>query len=89
MKENLYFVKKKKPMINIYIGIVLVLLVLFPIVIMPLRYQIGAAFSTIINGIGGFTLVIGGFFMTFGVVGIFTRSRYWVKHLVIGAVFFY
>ncbi|KKL80254.1 hypothetical protein LCGC14_2006610 [marine sediment metagenome] len=78
--------EKKKPTINIYIGIIIVAFVLIPIVIMPLRYQIGAAFSTIINGIGGFSLIIGGVFMTFGVVGIFTRSRYWVKHIVVGVV---
>ncbi len=85
-KKTYTLVEKKKPMINIYIGIVLVVLVLFPIVILPLRYQIGAAFSNIINGIGGFSLVIGGIFITFGVVGIFTRSRYWVRYIVVGVV---
>ena len=79
-------VENKKPMINFYIGIVVVVGVLFPFVVLPLRYQIGEAFSTIIIGIGNFSLAIGGIFMAFGVVGILTKSRSWAKYVITGTV---
>ena len=78
--------EKNKSLINVYIGIGIIVVVLLPIVIMPLRYQIGEALSTIINGIGKFSLVIGSICIAFGVVGIFTRSRYWVSSVIVGAI---
>ena len=78
--------EKRKPMTNFFIGIIVVVAVLFPFVVLPLRYQIGEAFSTIINGIGNFSLAIGGIFMAFGVVGILTKSRSWAKYVITGTV---
>ena len=78
--------EKKSPTLSIFFGIVVFVFLLFPFFIINLRYEIGSALSIIINGIGGFSMVIGWIFLVFGVVGVITRSRYWVRHVVIGVI---
>ena len=79
--------EKKRPMINFFIVIIAIVLV-SPFLIVPLRYQIGEAFSTLINGIGSYAIVIGGIFIAFGVVGIFTK-RGFARYMIIGVVLLY
>jgi len=78
--------KKKSPTLSIFFAIVMFVCVLFPFFVINLRYQIGNTLSIIINGIGSISLVIGGFFLMFGVVGVFTKSRNWVKHVIVGVI---
>jgi len=69
MAANKYYTmkKKKSPTLSIFFVLIIFIFMLFPFFIMNLRYQIEAALSSIINGIGGFCLTIGGVFMIFGV----------------------
>jgi hypothetical protein len=66
--------------------LIIVILILFPIFALPLKYQIGGVFSIIINGIGSFSLIVGGLYLVLGFIGIFTHSRDWVKKVIFGVV---
>ena len=85
--KKYYSMKEKKPpTLGIFFGIVVFVFLLFPFFIINLRYEIGSALSIIINGIGGFSMAIGWIFFGVGVVGVITRSRNWVRHVVIGVI---
>ncbi len=51
-----------------------------------LRYQTSYIFSQIFNILGTFSLTIGGLMVFFGFTGIFTKSRNWIRSLVLGGV---
>ncbi|MFW9821185.1 MAG: hypothetical protein ACFFE5_16395 [Candidatus Thorarchaeota archaeon] len=83
-----YIVKPKyeqsRWIIAIFFCILLFIFVFFPIFGLNWRYQIGGAFSVIIDGIGTLALTIGGFLTLLGFVGIFTRSSHWPRNVIIG-----
>ena len=70
----------------IFFGILLFVFIFFPFLALNLRYQVGGVISIFFDGIGGFSLAIGGIYTMIGFVGIFTRSHNWTKHIIIGVV---
>ena len=50
------------------------------------RAQIGSFLKTVLNGVGGFALAIGGLYILVGFMGVFTHNHSWVKHIVYGVV---
>ena len=89
-KANYYVINggktKKRAMIYVFFGIAVFVLFFFPFFGLNLRYQIGSSLALIINGLGTFSLAIGALFLGIGIVGIFTRSRYWPKQVILGII---
>lgn len=70
----------------VFFGILIFVFLFFPFFAVNLRYQIGGIISILLDGIGGFSLAIGGIYTLLGVVGIFTRSHNWTRHVILGIV---
>lgn len=87
MSRKRYYVKHltTRQIIGVFFAI-LIFVLAFPFFALNLRYQFGGIFSTLIDGIGTFSLAIGGVYMLVGVLGMFTRSHGWIKNVIIGVV---
>jgi len=78
--------EKKKSPINVYLGIIVIAGVLVPFVILPLRYKIGAALSTLINGIGNICITVGSFCFIYAIIGIFLKRGSAMRPIIVGVV---
>ena len=71
----------------IVLGILLFLLVWYPLYGAPLRYQLGGLFDKILTIIGGFLMFFGVLAMVFGFLSLFTRRfTAGIKLLVLGSL---
>lgn len=63
------------------------ILVFFPFYAINMRYQVGYIFQQIIDGIGWFSLTVGGFLTTICIVSLFIGGRSMnIRLLIIGIV---
>lgn len=86
-RKNTYYLKDKKiSMINLFVGIAIFVFILSPFIIMPLRYQIGEAFSMVINGIGNICITVGSFCFIYAIIGIFLKRGSAFRPIIVGVV---
>lgn len=77
---------QSRSIMNVFLGILLFVAIFFPFFVINYKYQIGSFLSTLLDGIGKFSLMVGGLYMLLGVLGLFTRSHNWIKHLIYGVI---
>lgn len=87
-RKKVYTLEKEKKglIINTFVGIAIFVFIISPFIIMPLRYQIGEAFSIVINGIGNICITGGSFCFIYAIIGIFLKRSSALRPIVVGVV---
>jgi len=94
LKKNEYVIigtyrNNKKWTLYIFFGILVFVLLFFPLFAVTWRYKVGRSLSLIFDTIGAICLMVGAVYTFLGVMGIFTRGYGWTNKLIVGIILLY
>jgi hypothetical protein len=68
----------------VFFGIIAFIAVYLPFIAPNLKFQVGSVLSQIFVTMGAFCVFFGGVYIIFGIVGVFLKTRGWIRKFFLG-----